>query len=501
MPIILPEQSIKDALDVSGAFDNCFFHAYALHLLANNLPLPADLFTFESILGEDSFAKKLRKFFPDHQAFSIFNEYWKRAHPSQEPVSPHFIVEKTLVLGFILREWFATQLIQSSNAQDQLTLDAISAFQSYKGFRESIECAELLGSERGVLYTANLDFLEYFVARPKAQLTEEESDFEKYFRDNDNDEEKALTAYWYAAGYFNYCRQCALPNNKLSYKDISPVMELNAQAVIIYSSRGEVIHEIPANAGSAQMALVLNEGEGHYHLVKTELSADLLAEYQASYDQYKKDRATILASEEDRFTLSSTMPSLLVGAICPAEHLADPFTLLWQKLDDMSQFLVDYEQNVRIAKARSQINTALFSLELQVSQIPSHFALAANTALQLLQELQNTQDEYFRQLNFADNNTITLSQEFIKNCIGLIDTAKPVLERDLAWGDYLQNVIKKIANALIWLASVGNIHSFFTPKRSALVQAFEKTQDVLQGLAIKDIEAEPIPEAANLSNS
>lgn len=39
-------------VDVPAAFDNCFFNSYAIYLYVNNKNLPADLFTFTSILGE-----------------------------------------------------------------------------------------------------------------------------------------------------------------------------------------------------------------------------------------------------------------------------------------------------------------------------------------------------------------------------------------------------------------------------------------------------------------
>ncbi|EHL32411.1 hypothetical protein [Legionella drancourtii] len=54
-------EKIKQALDVAAAFDNCFFHSYAMYLIANKLSLPKELFTFVSILGDESPASQLQK--------------------------------------------------------------------------------------------------------------------------------------------------------------------------------------------------------------------------------------------------------------------------------------------------------------------------------------------------------------------------------------------------------------------------------------------------------
>ncbi|MFI4919346.1 MAG: type IV secretion protein Dot, partial [Legionellales bacterium] len=95
---------IKESLDVSGAFDNCFFHTYASYLLANEKSLPDDLFTFKSLLGDASYAAKLQTRFPNQESLSLFEDFARPQGQALEPVDPNFLVEKTLVLGFLLRE-------------------------------------------------------------------------------------------------------------------------------------------------------------------------------------------------------------------------------------------------------------------------------------------------------------------------------------------------------------------------------------------------------------
>jgi hypothetical protein len=134
MPVGLPER-IVEALDVSAAFDNCFFHAYALYLIANNRSLPKDLFTFNSIL-DDSYAAKLQKIVPDENSLFLFAEYSKRHEPNNESLSPNFIVEKTLVLGFLLREWFATHMAEHLEIGSRMTKEVLPQFERYKEFRD-----------------------------------------------------------------------------------------------------------------------------------------------------------------------------------------------------------------------------------------------------------------------------------------------------------------------------------------------------------------------------
>ena len=86
---------LQESIDVSGAFDNCFFHTYAAHLITNGVDLPEKLFNFESILGEESHASKLQQLFPSQEALDLFAEYHDLKDSEDEPLSSEFLVEKT----------------------------------------------------------------------------------------------------------------------------------------------------------------------------------------------------------------------------------------------------------------------------------------------------------------------------------------------------------------------------------------------------------------------
>ncbi|CEG56404.1 Dot/Icm T4SS effector Ceg23 [Legionella fallonii] len=336
------------ALNVSGAFDNCFFHTYLLHLFANDLDLPEDLFTFKSILGDKGPAAELQKRFPDIDSLSIFAEYAQRQSPERPPVSPNFIFEKTLVLGFLMREWFATTMAQNLTIANSLEAETIEQFKNYKEFRAFMEKDQLLSGAEGVLYAANEQFLEYFCARPKeGALTAHEKRFEQYFTDAQGNVTQALKNFWQDKGYQNYCQLIAQPSTKLSYADLGPVIEILKQPLTIYdaTNRATKIKEIAGNEDTPEMETKLNVLEGHYYLLRTEQTAPLLGEYESSLKQYTKERAEVLEVEGNKLKAANAKSSLFVAAICPPGQMDQPpFNLLLKKVDEVNHFVQFHKQ-------------------------------------------------------------------------------------------------------------------------------------------------------------
>ena len=134
----LLQTRITQSVDVSGAFDNCFFHCYGTYLLANKLPLPDDLFTFQSLLGGGSSAAQLQALFPNTKSLNVFDDYERLHNPDQDLPSPNHVFEKSLVLGFLMREWFATELSKDNDHRDAMRQGdrgILSTFKTYKEFR------------------------------------------------------------------------------------------------------------------------------------------------------------------------------------------------------------------------------------------------------------------------------------------------------------------------------------------------------------------------------
>lgn len=485
---------IAESLDVSGAFDNCFFHSYSAHLLAQGLPLPDDMFTFTSILGDDSNAAQLQKRFPNLNSLSLFAEYAQQVKPDERPISPSFIVEKTLVLGILMREWFATKMAQRPEIRDEILAAVLVKFDSYKAFRPVMSADDLLTGPEGLLYSSNRPFLEYFTARPKeeAPLTEEEMRFEQYFIDA-ADEEHALTAYWREEGYLNYCRQFASPHSKLAHTDVVPMMERLEQPLTIYNASEGIIYRIDGDERKPAMDVLLEVYSGHYHLLKTDETTAILDEYDASFAQYKQDRAEVLGDRGDRLLAIRDKPSLLLGAIFPAEFIDEaPFTLLLNTVDRLPQLILaeqarklEYERKVKEALEYSvavmdKIDNVLQILNRKIGQINQHHdSKAFIVASTLLDVLQSEQTAYRKELQHVDVNREEAGARFKEQCAIAIKAAYPVLERDLGWGDFLVNLLKAIGNAVIWALTVSYVPAFFTPVRAKSVKVVDEAAEDL----------------------
>ncbi|HFT3896817.1 TPA: type IV secretion protein Dot, partial [Legionella pneumophila] len=319
-------------VDVSGAFDNCFFHNFALYLLTNNLPLPDDLFHFKSIINKNSKTEQLFQFFNNPESLNLFSLLDKENDVS-EPSG--YLFEKSLILGFLFREWFPTQLINNSTVKAEMLegeKGVFSAFKNYKEYRSFMPKEELKTTEFGVLYEANEAFLEYFYNRSESTLINKDSPFEKYFVDSSSDEE-AIKNYWDAEGYTLYCQHLAKPQVKLSYIEIMTMMKVINQPLTIYdrSTSSVVAEYVNPKVNLPDFEVAIDALQGHYFLLKTEETEKELEEYERSYARYKRDRSEILAHSD------KPVSSLLVRATCPKGHLdEDPFIALIESLSEIN---------------------------------------------------------------------------------------------------------------------------------------------------------------------
>ena len=535
MPRELSEQ-IKQALDVAAAFDNCFFHSYAMHLIANKLPFPKDLFTYTSIRGDKSPASQLQKRFSNQDSLSLFAEYAQRQHPGEKVGAASFVFEKTLVLGLLLREWFASEMAGNLDIRDALQAKVVLKFIAYAEFRNYLPLAELALGEEGVLYTANAAFLEYFYQRSQGgiigKLSLQEQQFERYFTTNDENINKALIAYWDAQGYPKYCQLLATPNVKLAQSDVSPVMRLLGQPLTIYNPDASVLHVIDAPTRTPKMELVLHAADGHYCLLKAKGATATYAEYAKSYTQYKKDRGETLATAGNKLTVAHSKPSLLVGAICPTGLLEKtPFAFLVEKVDALRNFVLEFDKTkddaqrhqeqeeaqrrqeqeeaqrrqeqeeaqrcqeqeeaqrrqeqeearrTQIEQMFAKIDAALMGLNHKIGLVEQHHLHTATVkAQELLARLTTARDDYYRALTPAAADRVVASVNFKKECVTIINNAKPVLARDLGWGDYLSNLLRGLINLVTYGVTFGTVHTFFTPIKSAALEALEQLEPVL----------------------
>lgn len=369
---------VKNAVDVSGSFDNCFFHNYALYLLTNHQALPKDLFNFKSIL-EESKAEKLSRYFPNQKSLNQISLL-----DSAKDHASNYLFEKTLVLGFLFREWFPTQLMEHLELGNEMLEGehgVFIGFQNYKEYRAVMSKEELYTSEFSVLYEANQEFLEYYYNRSLGKI-DKSSPFEEYFAHSSSDIE-AIRNYWNIEGYASYCKYMAQPQVKLSHIEIMAMMKVIDQPLTIYDRTTAAVVDEYHNLGatSPKFEVALHASEGHYFLLKTDETKEDLEEYEQSQRQYKKDRSELLSQSK------KPVSSLLVRATCPKGHLdEEPFDALIESLSELENL-----RKVDDKKPVSQKSTAVnqnvnhnFLLNLGSSIVGTSAALATLVGIAIL---------------------------------------------------------------------------------------------------------------------
>ena len=294
MPVSVEnQQRIAGALDVSGAMKNCFFHAFSAYLLSNNLPLPADLFAPNAANGETP-AEQLKTLFTSTDDLELFAKSYTQKHPGTE--AGNMLVEKTLVLGVLCREWFAKKLLANTNHKEDL-MQSVIQFLPIVGedFKEAAQFA--------CLYESNKAFFD-------GQIQ--------------NFNEADLRTYWNNEGYQRYCNHLATSGVTISPWDVAPVLNELHIPYTFYDQtnpRTEILRE-PNHAGILPLEIALHPTEGHYFLLKTPTTAAALDAYKVSFDQYKLDREAVLAlpgNAQTKYNNCLTKSSTLLAVTLPEE--------------------------------------------------------------------------------------------------------------------------------------------------------------------------------------
>lgn len=122
----------------------------------------------------------------------------------------------------------------------------------------------------------------------------------------------------------------------------------------------------------------------------------------------------------------------------------------------------------------TSIDRHLDILKSKIGQINQHhFPEALSKAKELLRSLQDARNHYHLALSTSGGSRAA-ERVFKQRCDKAIDGAKPILERDLGWGAYLTNLLKKLVNVFIWGLSCGQVHTFFTLEKAASLVAVEQ---------------------------
>lgn len=132
-----------------------------------------------------------------------------------------------------------------------------------------------------------------------------------------------------------------------------------------------------------------------------------------------------------------------------------------------SEVIVDAKvRNGQIA----QVNKILDELNGKITEINKNAAYSQRTkdvANTLIKELYQVRDDLKRNLP---------TDAFISRSKYAIDKAKTILINDLSWGDYLQNILKSLANAVVKIGSLGFHNGFFELKKTEYAPLLEHAE-------------------------
>lgn len=138
-------------------------------------------------------------------------------------------------------------------------------------------------------------------------------------------------------------------------------------------------------------------------------------------------------------------------------------------------------QEETINNAIKKIDDIIVGLTLKIDRVDQHqYKKAHDAANALLINLIAARDEYQKDLRENIMSQEVAGSKFKSACKEAIKDAKPVLEKDLGWGDYLTNLLKTLANAVVTVVTFGQYRGFFTYVRPESVKAVEKAEQDLE---------------------
>ncbi|WP_304600422.1 hypothetical protein [Legionella bononiensis] len=134
---------------------------------------------------------------------------------------------------------------------------------------------------------------------------------------------------------------------------------------------------------------------------------------------------------------------------------------------------------------QAEINTTIgdFLKKIQLLEQDKH---RTPKVLQEAQRLANTislaANDYLESVKHYPESRGNARKLFINKCSDAIHKAKPILEKELGWGDYLTNLLKSLANALIHVSNylTGSKCNLFAYATTPLVTEFEELGENLQ---------------------
>ncbi len=180
-----------------------------------------------------------------------------------------------------------------------------------------------------------------------------------------------------------------------------------------------------------------------------------------------------------------------------------------EQLEKEKKIILDQELAQEIRNKRKEyretvqnkITTVLTELRDKINKIEHPLSTATKVANHLFDELKQAQTDYLRNLEYElnqlnitvvdfvnDPNIQKVNKNYIQACDDLINDphTRNVLERDLNWGTYLNNLLKTIANMVILTFTTAltfnsyPVNNFFSLNKSKTIEIIEEEQENLK---------------------
>ena len=247
-----------------------------------------------------------------------------------------------------------------------------------------------------------------------------------------------------------------------------------------FGDYGEQLKVKPRNFDKIAIPVIERASKGPLFMMTNcvQQTIDLYFEYTKLFDStFEKKRLLLIGSSED-----------------PKAAKKFRFDIFTPEIDTSKQSEIIKSKEPDIIKPEEE-NAYFLGLFKNLSdriEILKNDPNTQENSVNAASDLYKSLDEAYRiYVKSKEQGTVTkdvAKTTFLDSCTLAINTAKPLLEKELGWGEYLQNLLKSIANAFISATNTVTKSkiAFFTPDKAPMVSEVENIEE-----QVKDFKSPP----------
>lgn len=309
------QAALHAAIDISATMYNCFFHAYALHLMANGQPFPDDLFTVHEL--DNSEVKALKSIVNSERDLSLFEDYDKVTTGDRQ----NHLAEKVLVLGVLFRSWFIHRVRNNPKMRDVLFDDRDTVGIPFYYLVESFDAGEDWLREQINTSTNHYEANKiYFDTLHLNRITR-----------------SSALSFWEEKGYDNYLRYLNQSWVKVFVHEVEFMLRFNDVSYTIYNKMDACVSS-EKKTGGFHLELAIHADYDHFYLIPNENTAAFLEQYNTQHQRSLIERSAVLSLEgHDKVALTKKSPFLLLAVMLPTSELTGktPLAIMIERLQEL----------------------------------------------------------------------------------------------------------------------------------------------------------------------